>query len=178
MPDRLRIEMGVVNTGDGPFPFGVGLHPYFRPPGGDVARSVLHAPARSIWSLEHGLPTGDRRPPPDVLNWSRPRAIGGTQLDTLYGDLGAISEGAGGMLLRATLGEAERPGRLELWTTPDFRESVLFTPPHRQAVCLEPYTCVTDAANLQAGGLDAGWRELPAGGAWSGTVEFRWNPAE
>lgn len=176
--DRLRIETEVRNTGDVPFPFGLGLHPYFRPPGADVARSVLHAPARSIWSLENGLPTGERRPPPDELSWDRPKAIGGTQLDTVYGDLGAISEDAGGMLLRATLGDVDRPGRLDLWTTPDFRESVLFTPPHRQAVCLEPYTCVTDAANLQARGLDAGWRELPAGGEWSGIVEFRWNPAE
>ncbi len=177
-PERLRVEMRVRNTGNGPFPFGLGLHSYFRPVDADVSRAVLHAPARSIWVLEHGLPTGERRPPPDELNWNRPRAIGGTQLDTAYGDLGAIAEDAGDMLLRGTLGHVERPGRLELWTTPDFRESVLFTPPHRQAVCLEPYTCVTDAINLQARGIDAGWRELAVGGQWGGAVEFRWNPAE
>jgi aldose 1-epimerase len=177
-PDRLQIEMRVRNVGEGPFPFGVGLHPYFRPPAADVSRAVLHAPARSIWCLENGLPTGERRSPPDDLNWNRPRPVSGTQLDTVYGDLGAIAEAAGGMVLRATLGDVELPGRLELWTTLDFRESVLFTPPHRQAVCLEPYTCVTDAVNLQAAGLDAGWRELAAGGEWSGTVAFRWNPAE
>jgi aldose 1-epimerase len=177
-PDRLRIEMRVRNTGDGPFPFGVGLHPYFRLPSADVGQYVLHAPARSIWPLADGLPTGERRPVPDELNWNRPRSIGGTRLDTVYGDLGAIGEDAGGLLLRATLGEADGAGRLELWTTADFRESVLFTPPHRRAVCLEPYTCVTDAANLQARGIDAGWRELPAGGQWAGAVEFRWNPAE
>jgi len=177
-PERLRVEMRVRNTGDGAVPFGLGLHPYFRPPDPDLSRAILHAPARSVWCLDNGLPTGDRRPPPDELNWNRPRAIGGTQLDTVYGGLGAIAEDAGGTLLRATLGHVERPGRLEMWTTPDFRESVLFTPPHRQAVCLEPYTCVTDAVNLQARGVDAGWRELPAGGQWAGVVEFRWNPAE
>jgi len=115
---------------------------------------------------------------PDELNWNRPRTIGGTQLDTVYGDLGAIREDAGGLLLRATLGQADRPGHLEVWTTADFGKSVLFTPPHRRAVCVEPYTCVTDAANLQARGIDAGWRELPVAGEWAGVVEFRWNPAE
>lgn len=177
--DRLRIDLRVRNMGAGPFPFGVGLHPYFQlPVDPDVARYVLHAPARTVWPLVDSLPTGERHQIPDELNWNRPRTIGGTRLDTVYGDLGAIREDDGGLLLRATLGHTERPGRLELWTTADFRESVLFTPPHRKAVCLEPYTCVTDAVNLQAQGVDAGWRELPAGGHWAGMVEFRWGPAE
>lgn len=179
-PDRLRVEMRVRNMGDEPFPFGVGLHPYFRLPGpdGDVSGYVLHAPARSVWPLADSLPTGERGPIPDGVNWNRPRTIAGTQLDTVYTDLGAIEAGPDGLLLRATLSHIDRPGRLELWTTADFRESVLFAPPHRHAVCLEPYTCTTDAANLQARGIDAGWRELPAGGAWAGAVEFRWNAAE
>ena len=178
-PDRLRIELRVQNTGDGPFPFGVGLHPYFRlSDDRDVSRYVLHAPARSVWPLADNLPTGERQQPPDHQNWNRPRTIGGTQLDTVYGDLGVIREDVGGLLLRATLGHVEQSGRLEVWTTADFRESVLFTPPHRKAVCLEPYTCVTDAANLQGRGIDAGWREIPAGGQWAGVVEFRWNSEE
>ena len=165
--------------GDRPFPFGLGLHPYFRLPGdGDVSSYMLHAPARTIWPLADNLPTGERRPVPDDLNWNRPRTIGGTQLDTVYGDLGAIAEDDGGLLLRATLNHSDRPGRLELWTTADYRECVVFTPPHRKAVCLEPYTCVTDAVNLQGRGVNAGWRELPVGGQWAGVVEFRWNPAE
>jgi aldose 1-epimerase len=178
-PDRLRIEMQVQNLGGESFPFGVGLHPYFRlSEDADVSRYVLHVPARAVWCPADGLPTGERQPPPDDLNWNRPRTIGGTVLDTVYGSLGVIREEPGGLLLRATLGHVERPGRLEMWTTADFREAVLFTPPHRKAVCLEPYTCVTDAANLQARGLDAGWRELPAAGRWAGVVEFRWSPVE
>jgi aldose 1-epimerase len=179
-PDRLRIEMRVRNMGVTPFPFGAGLHPYFRLPGhdADVSRYVLHAPARSIWPLQQNLPTGAKEALPDDLNWNRPRTIGGTVLDTVYGDLGAIREDVGGMLLRATLGHADQQGQLEVWTTADFRESVLFTPPHRKAVCIEPYTCTTDAVNLQARGIDAGWRELTVGSEWSGTVELRWNAGE
>jgi aldose 1-epimerase len=178
--DRLRTELRVRNTGDEPFPFGLGLHPYFRPPGGeaDLGRCILHSPARSVWPLADSLPSGERAPVPDDRNWNRPRPVGATQLDTVYGDLGSIREDASGLLLRATLADADRPGRLEVWTPADFRELVLFTPPHRHAICIEPYTCVTDAVNLQARGVDAGWRELPPGGEWAGAVEFRWDAAE
>jgi aldose 1-epimerase len=49
---------------------------------------------------------------------------------------------------------------------------VAFTPPHRQGLCLEPYTCTTDAVNLQQRGVDAGWLVLPPGATWSGVVEM------
>ena len=56
---------------------------------------------------------------------------------------------------------------------PSFRELVAFTPPHRHAVALEPYTCTPDAINLQQRGVDAGWRVLDAGQEWSAVVEMR-----
>ncbi len=174
--DRLRLEMRVKNVGEGSFPFGVGLHPYFVLPGEpDIAGYQLDAPARTIWPLTDSLPADARAPVPDELNWNRPRTIGAAVLDTLYGDLGVLREDDGGLLQRATLSHRDRPGRLEVWTTATFRESVLFTPPHREAVCIEPYTCSTDAVNLQACGVDAGWLELAPGGEWTGLVEFRWN---
>jgi aldose 1-epimerase len=179
-PDRMRIEMRVRNMADEPFPFGVGLHPYFRLPGNDrdIARYMLDMPARSIWPLKDNLPVGEKRPIPDQLNWNRPHVIGSTQLDTVYTDLGVLRSDDGGLLLRAAISHEDRPGSLEIWTTADFREIVLFTPPHRNAICVEPYTCVTDAANLQAAGVDAGWQELAPGQHWTGAVEFRWNATE
>jgi aldose 1-epimerase len=60
---------------------------------------------------------------------------------------------------------------------PAFRELVLFTPPHRQAVAIEPYTCSADAANLAERGIDSGWRVLPAGSEWEAAVEYRWVPS-
>jgi aldose 1-epimerase len=179
VPDRLRMELRVRNTGDAPFPFGLGFHPYFRLPGNDpdVSQWILHAPACSVWPLEESLPVGEHQRVPDELNWNRPRRIGSRVLDTVYTDLGVIREEPGGLLLRATLSHPERSGALEVWTTADFRESVLFTPVHRRAVCIEPYTCTTDAVNLAARGIDAGWRTLDPGREWAGVVEFRWNPA-
>ena len=37
-----------------------------------------------------------------------------------------------------------------------FRELVVYTPPGRDAICFEPYTCPTDAINLEAKGIPAG----------------------
>lgn len=176
--NTLRIEMMVRTLDQLPVPFGIGLHPYFRFPCNDedISRYRLHAPARSIWETIDNLPTGQRLPVPDQLNYNSPRHIGATQLDTLYTDLGAMSNGHDSLLLRAELGHEELPGSVQVWTTADFRESVLFTPPHRQAICIEPYTCATDAINLQDRGIDSGWKVLDPGNVWQGTVELRWNP--
>jgi aldose 1-epimerase len=176
----LRLESRVKNVGDGPLPFGLGFHPYFRFPCGDesIDHFKLLAPARSIWTSVDNLPTGERQPVADAINWNTPRQIAGTPLDTLYTDLGAIAEHADGLLLRAELGHAHNPGVLQVWTSRDFRDEVLFTPPHRQAVCIEPYTCATDAVNLAERKIDAGWQVLPPGEVWTGVVEFRWDPGQ
>ncbi len=175
----LRLEMRVKNVGAGPLPFGVGLHPYFRFPCADetIDRCKLHAPARSIWQSVANLPTGERGPMPDQLNWNSAHGLAGVQLDTPYTDLGAIAQRSDGMLLRACLGHAEFPGALQIWTSGDFRQSVLFIPPHRRAVCIEPYTCATDAVNLAERDIDTGWKVLQPEAVWTEAVEFRWDPA-
>ena len=51
-------------------------------------------------------------------------------------------------------------GRLRVCADKSFRELVLFTPQHRHAVAIEPYTCSADAANFWARGIDSGWLVL------------------
>ena len=54
-----------------------------------------------------------------------------------------------------------------------FRECVVYNPPHRRAVCIEPYTCVPDPFRLAASGVDAGLRVLEPGEAFSARVDIR-----
>ena len=61
--------------------------------------------------------------------------------------------------------------RLVVEAARDFRELVVFTPPHREAICFEPYTCITDAINLEQRGVDAGLRVLAPGDRWQGWVQ-------
>jgi aldose 1-epimerase len=44
-----------------------------------------------------------------------------------------------------------------------FRACVVFNPPHRQAICIEPYSCIPNAYALAERGIDAGLRVLAPG---------------
>jgi aldose 1-epimerase len=54
-----------------------------------------------------------------------------------------------------------------------FRECVVFTPPHREAICIEPYTCLPDCFRFQPQGNDAGLRVLAPNDSFAATVEIR-----
>ena len=173
--NALSITAVVRNLGRTDVPFGLGFHQYLRHPGGDdISRYVLHAPADDVWVLQDSLPTGERRPVPPDLDFRTPRLVGDAQLDTLYGKAGEIGPAEGTLAIRGEVTHADAPGRVQVLTTRDFRESVLFTPAHRQAICVEPYTCATDAINLEHRGVAAGWQELPPRYTWTGQVAFRW----
>ena len=175
--DRLRVEAQVENLERAPLPFGLGYHPYFRvplSPGGKADDCRVQAGARSYWELQESLPTGTRKPVDAARDLNAPRRFTDLQLDDVLTDLESLAPSAADVLvLRGAVRQGTDQGKLELWAAPAFRELVLFTPPHRQAVCLEPYTCTTDAVNLQARGVEAGWLVLAPGQSWSGVVEMR-----
>lgn len=161
-PSGLRVEALVENPGPKPLPFGLGYHPYFRtaPFGGDQA--LIEIGAAKQWTLEDLLPSGATT----AFSYHE-RPFAEVQLDHLLTDVpvsrpdarqcGAI-ESADGL-------------RLTVLAARDFRELVVFTPPHRQAICFEPYTCITDAINLQQRGVDTGLLVLGPGESWQGWVE-------
>jgi aldose 1-epimerase len=168
---RLRVEAVVENPDVVPLPFGLGFHPYFRIPfavGDSAATFALGVPARSFWELDGGLPTGRCQPVSGSLDLRTPQSIGALTLDDVLTDL--PSEGSAHDL--GTVVQLSPRRELRVRASSSFREVVVFTPPHRQAVCLEPYTCVTDAINLQARGLEAGLLVLPPGATWTGWVEI------
>ena len=53
-----------------------------------------------------------------------------------------------------------------------FRECVVYTAPHRQAICIEPLTCVPSSFDLAVRGIDAGLRIVPPGGSFTCRVEI------
>jgi aldose 1-epimerase len=171
----LRLEAEVSSPEGEALPFGLGYHPYFRLPftgDGPADSCLLNVPARSYWVLQENLPTGEKRhvDGPRDLNVVRP--FGEITVDDVLTALPDEPPGADGLIERGAI-DGGGQTRLHVRCSPDFREVVVFTPPHRQAFCIEPYTCTTDAINLQQRGLDAGWRELPPGRSWSAVVELR-----
>ncbi len=170
--DSLRLEAEVYNPDRVPLPFGLGYHPYFRmpfTPEGTADNCLLQVHARSFWKLEESLPTGERLPVDSSCDLNQPRRFGDLFVDTVLTDLPAFTED---LPPRAALKGASGP-LLRLYAGAEFRDMVIFTPPHRQAFCVEPYTCTTDAINLQARGVDVGWRVLPPQDRWRAVVELR-----
>jgi aldose 1-epimerase len=169
----LRLEAEVVNPDTRTLPFGLGYHPYFRTPfahEGAADDCTVQVRAGALWPLKESLPSGRPTPLDAARDLNAPRRVGELHLDDVLTALPAEKE-TDGLIKRArlTCGDAA----LSLWCSADFREMVVFNPPHRQAFCVEPYTCATDAVNLETRGIDAGWRSLPPGGRWTGIVEFR-----
>jgi aldose 1-epimerase len=177
--DRLRVDAKV--EAPAALPFGLGYHGYLRLPGAndeDVGWHILQANVNEVWEAESSLPTGWRKDVPPDVDYRHPTPIGVTALDHVYTGVRAEATKLGGLVEVAALTHPRAMGGLRVLADPAFRELVLFTPPHRQAVAIEPYTCSADAANLAERGIDSGWRVLPGGSEWEAAVEYRWNPRE
>jgi aldose 1-epimerase len=172
----LRVEANVDNPDRRPLPFGLGYHPYFRVPltaSGAADDCWVTAPAHGYWELQESLPTGRVLPVDagrDLTEFRRFRELNLDDVLTRLRDMPAPE--TDGLVDRGIVREGQKMPALFLQSSPAFRELVAFTPPHRQAICLEPYTCPTDAINLQARGVDAGLLVLPPGGTWSAVVEM------
>lgn len=157
----LRCDIRIANPDMVPLPWGFGTHPYFKMPYAARSRAgdcLIQAQAAEVWELHDFLPTGKREPVSGVADLREGLPLEGVKLDHVLTDV-AVTEGV-------TQSIVMDPGAgLQMTQTADriFRELVVYTPPHGRSVCLEPYTCVTDAVNLAAQGVDSGWRELPPG---------------
>jgi aldose 1-epimerase len=173
LDNRLRIEATVDSADAKPLPFGLGYHPYFALAAFGGEQAIVLATGQRFWELQDNLPTGVQRPVEGPRDLRAGVPMSGLTLDDVLTDLAAAPDDAvSGVGLLGVIRNPAGGAALRLYGSPDFRELVAFTPPHRQAICLEPYTCTTDAINLQQAGIDAGWKVLPPGQSWQGVFEM------
>jgi aldose 1-epimerase len=154
---RLEIKMLACNTGERPMPAGFGIHPYFRRP----ARGTLTVPARQRLELAESLPTGKLLDVMDAYDLRQPADVNTLNLDDIYTAVEADADG----LARCVLEDAEKNVRTVVeFSRGEFPYVVVYTPPApRQAICVEPNTCPTDAFNLQARGIESNVLTIGAG---------------
>jgi aldose 1-epimerase len=161
----LRCELRVVNPDRAPLPFGFGTHPYFKVPLSAGSRRddcLIQAPVTEEWELVDCLPTGKRLPVSGRKDLREGQELKGLKLDDVLTGLAGrgpqvetvVMDPSAGLEVRQLFDKA-------------FGELVVYTPPHGRSVCLEPYTCTTDAIHLADQGIDGGWRVLASG------AEFR-----
>lgn len=166
----LRLDVAITNPDSVPLPFGFGTHTYFKLPlaaGSDPARCLIQADAPQQWVLDESIPTGERRAVPSAINLRDGARYGDLKLDNVLTDL----QFRGDCFDCVLMDEAAGLEVVQQFGS-EFRELVAFTPPWTTAVCLEPYTCTTDAVNLQARGIDAGWRVLQPGETWRNWIQI------
>lgn len=167
----LTSEVQIKNTGDGPLPFGFGTHPYFRvPPGasGQADECLVTVPAAKYWELVKMLPTGRTLPATGPQGLAAGLRFSETRLDDVFTDLTFTAGRA-----VTTISDPTNRRTLEMTFDEQFRECVVYNPPHRQAICIEPYTCVPDAYALAESGADTGLRVLAPGEEFSSRIDIR-----
>lgn len=171
----LSLEATVINPDNKDLPFGLGYHPYFKLPFSNGIQGEdcsLSCAANSFWHLDDCLPDGRKHPVDQARNLNTLRKMRGFQVDDVLTDLPAYHPDLSGLMERGRVQGS--PGHaMTLNTDGAWREMVVFTPGSRTSVCIEPYTCVTDAINLQQKGIDAGLIVLPPGGVHFSQVELR-----
>ncbi len=159
---RLTLDVGVTNPTADPLPYGFGIHPYFQlplQPGGDPARTRIVLPAAESWVLDGYIPTGDRKPVDERLDFREGKPILGLMLDDVL--TGLTYEGGRG---RCRLMDLALDCEVVMDFENTFRELVVFTPPGvGDLISVEPYTQTTAAVNLAARGVDGGLRVLEHG---------------
>jgi aldose 1-epimerase len=146
-PDGLRATHTATNASALPAPFGLGVHPYLAVPGPSVDDVVLTVPARSRLLVDsRRLPIGAAEVAGGDFDFTAPRRIGRTILDTAFGEVNG-----GGTGSAVTLSTVDGPGSVRVWADEAFHWWQVFTgetlpaPRTRRSLAVEPMTCPPDA---------------------------------
>lgn len=170
----LRAEITVINPDSVPLPWGFGTHAYFSVPlsvRSQPAHCTVYAPVHKEWVLQDCLPDGRQTLPAEDASLADSPYFDTLKVDNVFTDI----EVTGGVSVCRIVDE-QAGLQLEQRSSADFRELVAFTPPWSSSICLEPYTCVTDAINLQQRGISAGWQVLAPGAEWHGQIDLEVRP--
>jgi aldose 1-epimerase len=159
------------NAGSGPLPCGFATHTYFRLPladGSDAEETIVTVPARRYWELVDMIPTGKRSAIPAEQQLDQQQPLGKRAYDTVFTDLSSDAAG----IVRTELADPKSGRRLVQSFDKSFAQCVVYTPPHRGAICMEPYTCVPNAIQLQASAVETGLQILQPGESFATTIRI------
>ncbi len=166
--EGLAVTTEARNTGEHPAPFGIGFHPYVTvgTPNIDSARLLVPARRRLVTN-QRGLPTAEAEVAGSEFDFSSPRQIGRTVLDTGYTELVRSADGS----VRVELENADEGRGVTIWADDAFGYLMVYTADkvtelqkRRTSIAIEPMTCPPDA--LRSGTSIA---HLAPGDVWRGS---------
>lgn len=164
----LICDVVIENPDDKPLPFGFGTHPYFRVPlgSGQKAESVITIQAADYWVHEGALPTGEVKEVAGLQDFRAGKAFPEVTWDGVLSNLDVADDG----LVHTFIENADSAYRLEQTFPPEFRNAVVWVPPHREAIAVEPWTTVPNAFALAERGIETGLSTLAPGERWSTSI--------
>lgn len=174
----LSCNLRVENPGENPLPYSLGLHPWFRLPLGPVPSTEscrIYVPASETWELENLLPTGNKRPVSGRQDLRSGQPFAGLVLDDVFTGLAMRGD-----RWEASITDAANRRRLTLTANELARACVVYTPPHRQAICIEPYTSLPNPFEAYAHDWQPALLVLPPGANCELCVEICldvWQPS-
>ena len=160
----LHSQVEIENPGQQPLPFGFATHAYFRVPpamGESSEGWMVQVPVRGEWELVNLLPTGEKLP-----NTANAGLVDGLpfdecRFDNVFTDLVFTDGRCTTRIFNPTSGRA-----ITQTFDDSFRHCVVYTPPHREAICMEPYTALPDPFRMEAAGVETGLRLLAPGATY------------
>ncbi len=181
-PQGMEMKMKVENIGDERMPFGLGLHPYFHLPvtddDGTPAECAIRAQVGRQWDLSaiRHVRVPDVAPDNPFFSGHSDADFGEERVPvsdlTLDHVFEARHEENGGGT-SASFINGSTGVTLKLTASGGFDTWVLYTPPNRAAVSLEPWTMIPNGFNLMAAGLkNTGVITLEPNDEWTGRVKF------
>ncbi len=148
--DGVTVTTIAENLGDEPLPYGAGFHPYITVGTRLIDEAQLELPAGvRLAADDRGIPTGERVcTSATEYDFTTPRAIGTTRLDTTFGDLARDEHGRSWARVLC-----RRTGRtVALWLDETHPYLMAFTGDtlpdparRRRSLGLEPMTCAPNA---------------------------------
>ena len=153
----LEVETKIDNLSDDAMPISVGYHPWFQLSGIPRDEWKLHLAARKHVKLSKTkIPTGEDEP----ISFPNPLALKSVQLDDILGDLVRDEHG------QATFSIDGNGPKISVIFGPKYRNAVVYAPPGREVVCIEPMSGPTNAFNLAHEGKYPDLQSVPPRGAW------------
>ncbi|MEC7567168.1 MAG: aldose 1-epimerase [Planctomycetota bacterium] len=146
------------NPGEKSLPCGLGTHPYFRVPvGGEMVDDcILKVPVQRHWVLEEMLTTGEQRDANPVFADGVP--LDGLVLDDVFS--GVVFDAG---IAVSAIEDPNSGQRLTFQWDEACRCCVVYIPPHREAICIEPYSLVPGGYAFDPSAEDGGLMVLEPG---------------
>jgi aldose 1-epimerase len=144
----LTVRTSARNLGETAAPYGAGQHPYLSPGAGTIDACTFELPARTVilTDPERQLPCGRAEVEGGPLDFRKPRALGGLEIDSPFADLTRDWEGIATARLTGADGAV-----VELWVDEQYELLEVYTgdtlaPARRRTgIGVEPMTCPPDA---------------------------------